>query len=318
MIRRDRGRVQPPASLGPGNTKIVAEIKKNETLVQSNDAIGAPWKDWSAQLEFKMYCQDEDVKKALSDMFDNKCAYCEGSLDDEDMHTEHFRPKGEVHKDDDPTQRGYWWLGASWENLLPACGHCNRSPGTDHPTGLTYTSGKGYRFPLLPGSPRAISPGEEHLEYPVLVNPAEEEPSDYFTFRHLNGFSFAVINHLPTFKAQLRAMGSMEIYGLNRPGLVRLRTAYLKGVALATRTYIKAAIKLNKAIAQGANQTSISEAEAEADSALDELYKTYLLPSCPYLHAAVRYIENEFWNAKLSLKDLLAGKELYLPSHNLW
>ncbi|MBX8485227.1 hypothetical protein [Pseudomonas cichorii] len=318
MIRRDRSQIRPPASISLIAADVVAEFTKNQALVQLNDVAGTPWKGWSAQLEFKTYSDNEDVKKSLSDLFANKCAYCESPLDVQDMHTEHFRPKREVHANDDPKQRGYWWLGACWENLLPACGYCNRSPGIDHTTGWRYGSGKGVRFPLLPGSPRAILPGEEALESPVLINPAEDEPSDYFTFRQLSGLSFATINHLPTIAQQIRAMGTMEICGLNHDGLVRQRTTHLKGVAIVARGYVEAAIRLNETIARRAPQATIEECKVKVDTALDDLYDAYLLPSCAYLHATVRCIEKEFWSAGLRLKELLANRELYLPAHNLW
>lgn len=318
MIRRQRHQIHPPKSIHVESADALAEFTNNQTLVQLKDAAGTPWKTWSPQLKFDVYRKDRDVKESLSELFANKCAYCESSLDIQDMHTEHYRPKREVDALDEPTQRGYWWLGACWDNLLPACAHCNRSPGVDHTTGWSHGSGKGNRFPLLPGTPRAMLPGEEMMESAVLINPTEDEPSDYFTFQQFSGLSFATINHLPTVNAQLRAMGTMEICGLNHDGLVRQRTAHLKRAAIAARRYIEAAIELNKAITKRAPQASLDDYKNKVDTAMDELYEAFLLPSCVYLHATVRCIEKEFWAVGLRLKTLLANRELYLPTHNLW
>ncbi|ODP31228.1 hypothetical protein A9762_07370 [Pandoraea sp. ISTKB] len=233
------------------------------------------------------------------------------------MHTEHFRPKKQVDIEDDPSQRGYWWLGAAWKNLLPACGHCNRSPGVDHPTGLSYGSGKGNRFPLLPGSPRANGPGQENAELPVLIDPSYEEPSHYFTFRVLDDLSFATIKHLKTTAEQFRATGTMEILGINRDGLVRMRTAHLKSVKYAVRGYIKAAKVLNQAIAGNAPQPVIDQCQTDVQQEWDELYDTYLNPSRQYLHATVRLVESELCSAGLKLSSLLQGRDLHLPAASL-
>lgn len=56
------------------------------------------------------------LKKALLDLSNQKCAYCEGRLDlkSEYMEVEHFRDKKDYPDD-----------VLNWENLLPSCKHCN-------------------------------------------------------------------------------------------------------------------------------------------------------------------------------------------------
>jgi uncharacterized protein (TIGR02646 family) len=56
------------------------------------------------------------IKKALLKMSNQKCCYCEAKLNisGNDMEVEHFLPKSAF-----PDK------AVEWENLLPACGHCN-------------------------------------------------------------------------------------------------------------------------------------------------------------------------------------------------
>lgn len=54
----------------------------------------------------------DDVKLALEELYQNKCAYCETKIERWDV--EHFRPKSI-----------YYWLAYSWDNLLLACPTCN-------------------------------------------------------------------------------------------------------------------------------------------------------------------------------------------------
>lgn len=58
------------------------------------------------------------IKKALLKSSNNKCAYCECSLDEESkyMEIDHFKHK-ELYPD----------LVVEWDNLIPSCKRCNRS-----------------------------------------------------------------------------------------------------------------------------------------------------------------------------------------------
>jgi uncharacterized protein (TIGR02646 family) len=319
VIRRDRAKYPAPDSLDAKLASVINELAKNTTIVSTNDAAGLPWKKWSSLLVFSVYGANLDVKEKLSSLFDNKCAFCEGSLNVMDMHTEHYRPKGRVHKSDDASERGYWWLAACWGNLLPACGFCNRSPGTDHPTGIRYGSGKGMRFPLLPGSPRAAKPGDETHEKPVLLNPAIDEPSDYFTFECIARTRLWKAQTLPALApdATMRADQSIVILGLNHPALVRERTRHMKRAALAAKGYAKAAVAYNTAVKGKVAAAALAAARHEAKEAWDELYDAYLTPECSYLHSAVRCVEQVLATHGLRLKDLAGTRSLHLPANNL-
>lgn len=143
-----------------------------------------------------------DVRHTLDLLFHGKCAYCEaryefvGPVD-----IEHYRPKGAV--EGDAAHRGYWWLGAAWENLLPCCIDCNRRRFQLTPVDVTsltamaipgyvrgfvpLKTGKGASFPIrgvritAEPSPRA-SPGALAAEQPLLLNPCEDEPADHLLY----------------------------------------------------------------------------------------------------------------------------------------
>jgi uncharacterized protein (TIGR02646 family) len=319
VIRRDRKKYAAPASLALSSASIVAELANNQKIVDDNDAAGHPWGKWSAELVFSMYAKDNDVKEKLSALFSNKCAYCEGSLNVTYMNTEHYRPKGGVEACDDPGKRGYWWLAACWHNLLPACTLCNSSPGTDHPTGIRYGSGKGNRFPLLPGSARACKPGDEQHEKPALLDPSVDEPSDYFTFKCIPNTKLWEAVKLPRLspKSATRASQTIDIFGLNHTALVRERTQHLKGVAIAAKAYAQEAIAYNHAVRTGAAPPALADAQCKADEAWKELYEAFLTPECRYLHSAVRCVEEVLATHGLRLKNLLGKKRLHLPTRNL-
>jgi len=313
MIKQTRGPSSCPPSLDPTSVKFLQELAKNSAVISGN--AGKPWKHYSKKLSFKLYAANEDVKKALSDLFGNKCAYCEVSLDNEDLHTEHFRPKARVDVADHPTEEGYWWLAATWENMLPACNHCNRSPGTDHVTSTPGGSGKGNRFPLLLGSLRANTPGSEKAEAPLFIDPTVDEPSDYLSFKQVGGESVAY--ELCLDKTALdwaRADATISILGLNRSGLTRRRNKHLLHVKDYVDSYLSAAAKLNRLTLHGHTSAELLEARTAMTEAWDKIYTRYLSDvRYEFLHATIRCIEAEFTAVGLSLKSLLGGRPLHLP-----
>ena len=89
-----------------------------------------------------------EVRASLSAISSDKCAYCEYRLSRTDWDVDHYRPKARVYgRDDHP---GYYWLAYEWDNLLPACKHCNQlrsDPPTLGNLGRTRGRGKGDKFP---------------------------------------------------------------------------------------------------------------------------------------------------------------------------
>lgn len=58
-------------------------------------------------------------KTNLEKIYNNKCCYCEKTLEDSFKHIEHYRPKDT-----------YWWLSLSYDNLLLCCDRCNNYKST--------------------------------------------------------------------------------------------------------------------------------------------------------------------------------------------
>jgi uncharacterized protein (TIGR02646 family) len=131
----------------------------------------------------------DEIKEALIDMFQGKCAYCESDITHIDYgHIEHFKPKGTP---------AYYELAVDWDNLLLACGRCN---GAEN---------KGTKFPLADnGGP--------------LVNPAEEEPSKHLRFDFDPRLKLA--NVLGISK---RGETTQRTLGLNRPQLLKHRSKFV-------------------------------------------------------------------------------------------
>jgi uncharacterized protein (TIGR02646 family) len=140
----------------------------------------------------------KQIKDALVEMFRGKCAYCESSITHIDYgHIEHYKPKA---------LPAYYDLAVEWKNLLLACGRCN---GTEN---------KGVKFPLA-------------VEGGPLVNPTEDDPDEHLIFDYDAKARLAnVLGKSP------RGETTWRILGLNRPELVRHRSAFvMKLYAIATR-----------------------------------------------------------------------------------
>jgi len=146
----------------------------------------------------KLYSH-KDVKEALKKSHYKKCAYCERFLNGDFGAVEHFRPKGgyQEAKGKPINKPGYYWLAYHWDNFLYACSECN-------------TSYKGNLFPLADESKRDIANKNIGHEEPLLINPCQENPSDFIGFHA----EYAVPK---TIDGQPNAKGSttIAIMGLN-------------------------------------------------------------------------------------------------------
>ena len=117
-------------------------------------------------------------------------------------------PKGGVRQNDgDPLEQpGYFWLAYGWENLFFACQLCNQSF-------------KKNLFPLVDPTRRARSHLDDlAAEQPMLIHPADEEPSAFIGFREEMAFP---IDDDP------RARITIEVLGLNREELAEFRLDHL-------------------------------------------------------------------------------------------
>lgn len=139
------------------------------------------------------------VRAALEKLFYDKCAYCESKVAAViDWDVEHFRPKGRVaeRQHDHP---GYYWLIYDWENLYPACTHCNQRRRDKPRWGdLSYAgaSGKWDQFPLEDESERAMSHHDDlNQEGILLIDPCNDDPEQYLSY-DIRGQIYALEDNL--------------------------------------------------------------------------------------------------------------------------
>jgi uncharacterized protein (TIGR02646 family) len=145
-----------------------------------------------------------ELKDFLFDLFDGKCAYCECTLLEGSFGAvEHYRPKNPVA--DVQTHPGYYWLAYEPTNYLPTCTRCNTS--------------KSNFFPLTTGSSRAIRPGEEANEKPLLLNPYRDDPAAHLTFVSADGAKVGPVAKGLTESGK----ESVRLLALNRPDLLTER-----------------------------------------------------------------------------------------------
>ncbi|ANL04648.1 MULTISPECIES: hypothetical protein [Rhizobium] len=184
---------------------------------------------------FKAYKAD-DVALALRNLFHGKCAYCELRYEGgQPMDVEHYRPKGGIRERDD--HRGYWWLAADWNNLLPSCIDCNRRRGQiSADAGMTLAQleaafasigdtepgGKQDAFPTLDGvwADPEIDPNT--IESPALIDPTRTDPKNHLHWPQADVSVVLPVVDLLGSECP-RATASILIYALNRIGLVQSR-----------------------------------------------------------------------------------------------
>lgn len=220
--------------------------------------------------DFKAYSHS-DVKTALSKMTGGNCAYCEADYDaTAPVDVEHYRPKAAVETDVGLMKPGYWWLAASWDNLLPSCIRCNRKERVPLFDGSELVVGKGNRFPLDDEDSRAHEVGGEVNETPLLIDPCREDPADFIRFEDKEGKCIAVpIEQDPTTLSARRARASIDIYGLNRAGLVQDRSRYMARAKLLLAQFERAVRRLNRLSPE--DDENRSDAELDIAEHLDSL-----------------------------------------------
>ncbi|UUY07705.1 hypothetical protein LRS11_18070 [Pseudomonas sp. J452] len=199
---------------------------------------------WLAKtkLSFTAYSSPA-VRAHLTVIFGRKCVFCESLLaGTQSGDIEHFRPKGKVVIDPVPPRRtrirkdGYYWLAASWPNLLIACADCNR-PRTQ----LDYDArarviGKASYFPLEDEATRAIGPRGLRNEAPLLLNPCIDDPEDHLVFLEDGRVEPAVKNGRASKKGEI----SIHYLGLARAELLQMRARHQRTVMAAIRHTVAA------------------------------------------------------------------------------
>ncbi|MBY3314727.1 hypothetical protein [Rhizobium laguerreae] len=200
--------------------------------------------------EFSAY---KKAKGSLKDLTGGNCAYCEAYYDvTSPVDLEHYRPKGAIETTTERVSPGYWWLAAVWENLLPSCIRCNREEIQPLYDGTMLKVGKGERFPIFAEADRASAEDGEMNERPILIDPAEDDPTDYIKFVEEDERCIAkCVDETETTENGRRARASIDIYGLNREGLVTDRSRQLLRAQASLRHLELAVAELDRMGAAG-------------------------------------------------------------------
>lgn len=224
----DRSMVTIPASLIASSSKAAVQRTK---AVAHYGKVPHPKKAYN----FTAY-KSPDVVAALEALFHKKCAYCESKYAAiQPVDVEHFRPKGAVAGDS--THRGYWWLALEWNNLLPSCIDCNRErkqylvvpDESGQPTLSTkkLLAGKKDAFPLA-SEVRAFSPNDNiESEEPLLIDPTLTNPEMHLKWYFRDTKLPIIIPHIINEAEDQRGRKSIDVFGLNRHGLVEERASLL-------------------------------------------------------------------------------------------
>ena len=225
MIRVSRSRVRVPPSLSAAGA-----AERQKAIDHYGDVAN---KDTS--FPFAAY-KGTDVVAALNELFHHKCAYCESSYRaTSPADIEHFRPKGAIvvrgdagaHTREKP---GYYWLAATWDNLLASCPDCNRArthvfedAGDDD---VTEVRGKENKFPLIDEGKRVRAPvtgeGTERGQR-LLIDPCRDRPESHLEFQP-DGLMWA---RRTGSSYSRKGLESIRAYGLTRKELKEERRRHL-------------------------------------------------------------------------------------------
>lgn len=164
--------VDAPASLTGAGKPGAKEISRARAFF--SEAVQYDVNGCKKSFAFRAY-KGDDVRNTLQLLFHGKCAYCEaryevvGPVD-----IEHFRPKGEV--EGEPAHRGYWWLAATWDNLLPSCIDCNRRRFQPTPSDMSSLTSMGGSLQV--GAYVSVKSGKEAC-FPVEGVRMTSEPPEF-------------------------------------------------------------------------------------------------------------------------------------------
>lgn len=231
----------------------------------------------------------EGVKQALERTFGGKCAYCEGSYEGRHpVDVEHYRPKGGyIFTDGKLKSPGYYWLAAEWKNLLPSCIDCNRRRKHRIRGGEIRSAGKANLFPLVDERARATAPREERNEKPLLLNPCDDHPERHLVF---DDQGYVDPKRGRGDRLDARGKASIEVYGLDRDGLVRSRQRVLKGMSVELSNFRRVVAILDDDPDNAAVADLLRDMKAQIEAHAD--------PSQEYSEMARQVIET--WKSELA------------------
>ncbi|MBN3137966.1 HNH endonuclease family protein [Pectobacterium punjabense] len=178
------------------------------------------------------------VKDALNNIFKLKCAFCDSRLNGAGD-IEHYRPKGKVYIKNGTVveeKDGYYWLAASWKNLLISCVDCNQRRSQLEEDGITWrVTGKGCFFPLVNEDMRAAGPIGVSAEQPLLINPCVTDPEQHIRLLENGSIESMQIHGNPS----PQGVATIEICGLKRLELLKSRAERAKIIKSAIRHIVR-------------------------------------------------------------------------------
>lgn len=182
----------------------------------------------------------DEVRLNLHDHQHGKCCYCENIREPKrELDIEHYRPKGSV-AESNGKHTGYWWLAYNWDNLFLACKYCNQEYKKDS-------------FPLIHEEQRAWFEHDKiENEDPKLLNPINDNPEEYITFRY-EEISIPLAIPVPVIRDdEERGQATIKILGLDRNSLNEERgdkIRLLKGILakMYAGEYLGNSVLLNQA-----------------------------------------------------------------------
>lgn len=295
MIKIKRPKKAPACLTGPSSAAAyeLAEAKLHYA--------GAP----TTAFPFKVYGRPE-VKRALEAMSHYKCVYCESDYGAVyDGAVEHYRPKGSLPD----LHPGYWWLAATWTNLLSSCQHCNE--GRSHViVDLNMTMAEAAR---LHREARNLKGGGKASQFPVrgtrklpystslasedalIIDPTRRDPIDHIYFPPELGVSLAAPVQTGS-GSDPYGLTTINVTALNRYDLVRARSQVLMDLRRSVLALADALDDEDKA-AMANNLLAKDNARKAANNAIDAI-KDRANPKRPYSAVAVWLLKRlETWLA---------------------
>ena len=121
----------------------------------------------------------------------------------------------------------YFWLAASWGNLLPSCTDCNRPRRQALPDGSEQTLGKANQFPIASERGARRRRARSRRRRRLLVHPCLDDPAKHLVFEPDGIVSWK----------HAKGRESIRVYALLRRGLVQ----GAQGFQLEVRTHISIA-----------------------------------------------------------------------------
>ncbi|MEZ0148595.1 MAG: hypothetical protein AB9Q19_04660 [Candidatus Reddybacter sp.] len=183
-----------------------------DALQAVDDAMLGKLDDEKAQATSKGNKHWSPVKPYLEGASNRKCWYTESKNPGCRNEVEHFRPKAKVLKDGH-VEYWYWFLAFNPINYRLSSQFSN---GLNRNPVLGETGGKGNKFPLVSGSPRATDMAGLGDELPVILDPCVEADTELLEFQP-DGRPVLSMKHAEDAGARSRVEQSKLLLNLDYP-----------------------------------------------------------------------------------------------------